>query len=284
MTYECLRVEVVDRVAHLILNRPDKRNSMIPAFWRELPTAIREIDNAATARVIVVSAEGPHFTGGLDVSVFQSFGLGGDDPETRLQKPVLFMHLVKRMQDTFSSMEQCRIPVLGAIQGGCIGGGVDMATAFDIRYATKDAYFCIHETNIGMTADVGTFPRIVKLLPEGVVRELAYTGRRMSADEAKSFGLVNTVYEDRAAMLDGVMGIAREIATKAPLAVHGCKRAITHARDHSTEEGLDYVGLWNASMLHAEQIMEAMSANMTKRPGNFVDLPPISDTGPLDDR
>ena len=177
------------------------------------------------------------------------------------------------MQSTLKPLEKGRIPVLVAIQGGCIGGGVDLATACDIRYATEDAFVTIFETNIGMTADVGTFPRLVKLIPEGVVRELAYTGRRMPAREAQAVGLINRVFPDQATMLQEVMAIAREIASKAPLAVYGCKRMINYARDHSTADGLDYIGLWNASMLQREEIREAIEANAQKRQGQFVELP-----------
>ncbi len=178
-----------------------------------------------------------------------------------------------RMQDTFTCLEACRIPVIVAIQGGAIGGGVDFATACDIRYATEDAFFTIFETNIGMTADVGTFPRLVKLIPEGIVRELAYTGRRMSAQEAEGVGLVNQVFADQETMLENVMDIAREIAGKAPLAIYGCKRMINYARDHSTSDALDYISIWNASMLQPEEMVEAMTANAEKRPGDFVELP-----------
>ena len=274
--YACFRVDVRDRIAYVVMRRPEKRNSMIPAFWTELPALVRELDGRAEARVIVLSAEGPHFTGGIDLSMFSDIGTRHEDQAARLQKPVAFMSLVSKMQDTFSSLEECRIPVLVAIQGGCIGGGVDLVTACDMRYATEDAFITIHETNIGMTADVGTFPRLLNLIPEGLVRELAYTGRRMPAAEAQAIGLVNQVFENHEAMMGHVNEVATDIASKAPLAVYGCKRVITHARDHSTAEGLEYVGLWNASMLHVEQIMEALAAQAEKRPGNFVDLPPIA--------
>ncbi len=177
------------------------------------------------------------------------------------------------MQDSFNCLERARIPVLVAIQGGCIGGGVDLISACDIRYATEDAFITVFETNIGMTADVGTFPRLVKLIPEGYVREMAYTGRRVSAQEAKEMGLINNIYTDQAGMLDAVLAIAKDIASKAPLAVYGCKKMINYARDHSTDDGLDYIAIWNASHLKLEEIQEAMMSNAEKRPGNFVDLP-----------
>lgn len=276
MTYQCFAVSIEHQIAHVVLNRPEKRNNMIRAFWEELPRIIHDIDDNSRARVIVISSTGPHFSSGLDTSLFGDNSLQPDpnaERTARLQHGARFYDHVLQMQSTFNTLEQCRIPVLVAIQGGCIGGGVDLATACDIRYATEDAFVTIFETNIGMTADVGTFPRLVKLIPEGVVRELAYTGRRMPAREAQAVGLINRVFADQATMLQEVMAIAREIASKAPLAVYGCKRMINYARDHSTADGLDYIGLWNASMLQREEIREAIEANTQKRSGQFVELP-----------
>ena len=279
-TYQCFRVDVRDQVANVVMSRPEKRNSMIPKFWTELPEVIHAIDDSAEARVIVISSEGPHFTGGIDLAMFAGMA-APEGPKAKMQAPLRFREMLRKLQHTFSCLEECRVPVIAAIQGGCIGGGVDLATACDMRYATSDAFLTIQETNIGMTADVGTFPRLLNLIPEGLVRELAYTGRRMPADEAAKIGLVNRVFDTQESMMDHVAAVAREIASKAPLAVYGCKRIITHARDHSTADGLDYISLWNASMLHVEEIMEAMAANAEKRSGNFASLPPLKT--PLDD-
>ena len=275
MTYECFDVTIENRIAHIVMNRPEQRNNMNVAFWNELPEIIRKIDHDAEARVIVISSTGPHFCAGLDISMFSGGGVKDDSQavQRRRQAGARFMSHVKLMQDSFTALENCRVPVLVAIQGGCIGGGVDLATACDMRYATRDAFMTIYETKIGMTADVGTFPRIVKLIPEGIVRELAYTGRRMPADEAQSVGLVNRVFETQEEMLAGVMEIAREIAANAPLAVYGCKKAITYARDHSTADGLDWIGMWNASMLQSDEIQEAFAARAEQREADFVDLP-----------
>ncbi|MBW2282354.1 MAG: crotonase/enoyl-CoA hydratase family protein [Deltaproteobacteria bacterium] len=285
MGYDCFDVTFDDKVAHIVLNRPEKRNSMNPAFWVELPEIVHDIDDNARARVIVISSTGPHFSAGLDLSAFgpppAAGGAAGAEPteqdkrDARRTRGAGFYENVRRMQESFSCLESCRVPVLAAIQGGAIGGGVDLATACDMRYATEDAFLTIQETNIGMTADVGTFPRLVKLIPEGIVRELAYTGRRMPAREAEAVGLVNRVFPDQQAMLAGVMEIAREIASKAPLAVYGCKRMINYARDHSTADGLDYIGIWNASMLQPDEIVEAMTSNREKRAGDFAELPRV---------
>lgn len=276
MSYQCFDVTIENQIAHIVLNRPDQRNSMIREFWEELPRIVQDIDDNARARVIVISSTGPHFSSGLDVSVFSSSALeDADDPLLRRQAGLRFYENVRLMQETFSCLENSRLPVLAAIQGGCIGGGVDLITACDMRYATVDAFVTIYEINIGMTADVGTFPRIFKLIPEGVARELAYTGRRMPAAEAQAAGLVNRVFPDQETMLQEVMEIAREIASKPPLAIYGCKRMANYSRDHSTADTLDYVRLWNASMLQRDEILEAMQANVEKRAGEFAELPPI---------
>ncbi len=277
MSYTCFDVTITGQIAHIVLNRPEKRNSMIPAFWEELPEIVGDIDANSRARVIVISSTGPHFSSGLDVSAFGAGPIAGDavdDARRARQRGAAFYDNVLHMQDSFTALEACRIPVLAAVQGGVIGGGVDLITACDMRYATQDAFITIFETNIGMTADVGTFPRLVKLIPEGIVRELAYTGRRMPAQEAQQCGLINRIYPDHAALVDGVMQTAAEIASKAPLAVYGCKRMINYARDHATSDSLDYIGIWNASMLQSAEITEAMRANAGRRAGDFVELPP----------
>ena len=280
MSYTCFDIDISDKVAHIKLSRPEKRNSMNLEFWDELPEIIGDIDREVRARVIVISSTGPHFSAGLDVQEFFNVinERGADERAHRISRGADFYQTVQKMQATFSALENCRIPVIAAIQGGCIGAGVDMVTACDMRYATDDAFFSVEEINIGMTADVGTFPRLVKLIPEGIVREMCYTGRRMPAGDAQSAGLVNRVYDDQQTMLTEVLAIAAEIAAKAPLAVHGCKRMINYSRDHTTADSLDYVGIWNASMFQPEEIMEALTARAQKRPGNFVDLPKIKPT------
>jgi enoyl-CoA hydratase len=281
MSYKCFDLTIENRIAQVVMNRPEKRNSMIPDFWDELPRIIRDLDDNARARAIVISSTGPHFSAGLDISAFSAGGIAaGADPaeqrHARRQRGAAFYSNLSRMQESFSALEKCRIPILAAIQGGCIGGGVDLVTACDMRYATEDAFLTIFETNIGLTADVGTFPRLVKLIPEGIVREMAYTGRRMPAREAQAAGLVNRVFTDQKAMLEGVMEVAREIASKAPLAVYGCKRMINYSRDHSTADALDYIGIWNASMLQPDEVIEAMTASREKRAGDFADLPKLA--------
>ena len=277
MSYECFEVTIEDKVAHIKLNRPDKRNSMNPAFWRELPQIVEDIDQNVKARAIVISSTGPHFSAGMDLAAFASKEPTSDKEvrDMRIRNGANFYQGALNTQKTFNAIEDCRLPVLAAVQGGCIGGGLDMITACDMRYASEDAFFTIFEVNIGMTADVGTFPRLVRQIPEGMVRELAYTGRNMSATEAKEIGLINRVYKDQETMVAGVLDLAKEIASKPPLAVYGCKRMINYSHDHSTADSLDYIAIWNASMLQIPEMQEAMQANTEKRSGEFVELPPL---------
>ncbi len=272
MTYNSFELSIENKIAHIVLNRPDKRNALAADFWAELPKAVRDIDEGAKARVIVISSTGPIFCAGIDISMLAG-GVSGGNDKNHPAYGAAFLTKVKYLQDTFTSLEQCRIPVLMAVQGGCYGAGVDMITAADMRYCTDDAFFTITEIDVGMTADVGTFPRILNHLPEGIARELAYTGRKMDAIEAKGHGLVNSTYNDQATMMAGVMKIAAMIASKSPLAVMGCKKSITYGRDHNTEDALDQIATWNASFLNPTEMMEAMQARAQKRPGNFEDLP-----------
>jgi enoyl-CoA hydratase len=275
MTSTCFDVTIENKIAHIVLNRPEAFNAMPRAFWNELPVLVRDIDDNAKARVIIISSTGKHFTAGMDISVFtdgDGVSAGGGDAYARAEA---FRKFVLTLQGSFSCLDEARIPVIAAIQGGCIGAGVDMTSACDIRYATEDAFFQIAEINIGMTADVGTFPRLCKLIPEGWVRELAYAGRRMPAAKAKEIGLVNEVFPTQAAMLKHAMELAAEIALKAPVAVAGSKRMINYARDHSTADGLDYIATWQAGMFAPPHMMEAFAAKAQKRNPEFPDLLPV---------
>lgn len=279
MSYSCFEVENAGKVAHVKLKRAAELNTMTPAFWTELPQIVNAISDEGRARAIVLSSTGKHFTAGMDLSVFtggsgvaSSAGAGDGAEVGRARANLRLMAL--HLQDSFNALERARMPVLAAIQGGCIGGGVDMVSACDMRYATADAFFCIQEINIGMTADVGTLQRLPKIVPEGVVRELAYTGRRMSAQRAREVGLVNEVYPDQAAMLAGVMEIAEEIAQKSPLAIWGSKEMINYARDHSVADSLNYIATWQTGMFQAGDMMESFAARSEKRAPRFDDLLP----------
>ena len=276
MSYKTLTVTTDGHIARITLDRPDRLNAMNADFWNELPAAVRALDAGGDIRAIVIDANGKHFTAGLDLGMF---GTPPDpaDVTARVQKAARFRHNTALMQQTFSALEDCRVPVIAALHGGCIGGGVDLISACDLRYASRDAYLTVYEINVGLTADVGTFPRLCKLLPEGIVRELAYTGRRMGAEEGERRGLFNEVLDSKEAALERALEMAKQIAGKSPLAVHGCKRMITYARDHNTADSLDYVVTWNAGMLHSEEVMAAVTAGKTGQPGDYVPLPPLND-------
>ena len=272
----CFDVQIADHVAHIKLNRPDKLNAMNRAFWHELPEIVGDINDNARARCIVISSTGKHFSAGMDLSVFTdgSSMISAAGMDHAIRGEALRKH-IRHLQDTFACLDEARMPVLAAIQGGCIGGAVDMTSACDIRYCTADAFFCIQEINIAMTADVGTFPRLCRLIPQGWVRELAYTGRRLPAATAKAIGLVNEVYPDHAAMLSAVLATAREIAAKNPVAVTGSKVMINYARDHSTADALDYIALWQTGMFARTHMAEAFKAQQEKRAAEFPDLVPV---------
>jgi enoyl-CoA hydratase len=279
---ECFELELTDHVAHLRLSRPQAFNSMTPAFWRELPAVVNQLSDEGDARVIVLSSTGKHFTAGMDLAVFQGEGGVADaqaesGASQRALEPGRARSQMRQaalvFQESFNALERARIPVLAAIQGGCIGGGVDLISACDARYCTADAFFCIQEINIGLTADVGTLQRLPRLVPEGIVRELAYTGRRLGAQKAQQLGLVNEVFPTHEALLDGVLAIASEIAEKSPLAVWGSKEMLNYTRDHSIEDGLNYIATWQAGMFFGGDMAEAFAAKQAGRKPKFQNLP-----------
>jgi enoyl-CoA hydratase len=279
MGYECFNLEVSDKVAHLVMNRPGKANSMIAPFWRELPEIVDELSDSGSVRAIVLSAEGKHFCSGMDLEVFsanETVGPGQGNKGFRSRRGERFRTTALKLQDSFTSLERARVPVLAAIQGACVGGGIDMVSACDMRYVTKDAFFSIAEVNIGMTADVGTLQRMPKLVAEGIVRELAYTGRRWSAAEAHAAGYANAIYEDHGSLLEGVLDVAGEIASKSPMAVWGTKQTMHYTRDHSVADSLEYIATWNAAMFDTDDMAEAFSSQMEKREPDFPDLAPKS--------
>mgnify|MGYP003952057889 FL=1 len=274
MAYETLSLSVEAGIAHVQLSRGEKFNTMNKAFWPEMVAVFNEIEEDPSARVVVFSAQGKHFTSGLDLNDFGP-GLMGTDSEPA-RKAEALRRSVMRMQETMSVVDRCRLPVLMAIQGACIGGGIDLISSADMRYCTEDAFFCIQETNIGMTADVGTLQRLPHIIPHGIVRELTYTGRRMMAAEARECGLINQVFAGQQALLAGVMDIAAEIAAKSPIATVGNKEMLNYARDHSIQDGLNYIATWNAAMLSRADLGEAFMAKTEKRETKYADLNPTN--------
>ncbi|MDT0582445.1 MULTISPECIES: crotonase/enoyl-CoA hydratase family protein [Alteromonadaceae] len=270
--YKTLKVTIEQSIAHIELCRPAELNSMTTEFWSELPDAVRTIDEYVLARVIVISAQGKHFSAGMDLSVFANMGKDFQgEPARRAEKA---RRMILKLQDAFNALEEVRMPVLAALQGGVIGGAVDMVSACDSRYCTEDAFFCIKETEIGMTADVGTLQRLPHLMPQGLVRELVYTGRKMGSQESKNCGLVNHVYPDQETMLSEVMKIAQTIASHSPMAIAGCKEMLNYTRDHDVANSLNYIATWQSGMLQMPDVMEAMGAAQEKRAPIFKDLLP----------
>ena len=272
--YKSFTLEISDHVANLILSRPDQLNTMSRDFWVELGEVTEEINMNSEVRALVMSSTGKHFCAGMDLTAFSN----GVDNIPEDKKPdharigEAVYRVAKELQGYISSLENIRVPVIAAIHGGCVGGAVDLVTACDIRLASDDAFFCIQEINIGMAADVGTLQRLPKIIPDSKMREMAYTGRRMYAEEAKESGLVSDTFESNEKLLEAANNLAKEIATKSPIAIHGLKAVMNYSRDHSVSDSLDFNALWSGAMLSQRDMTEAMTANMEKRDASFDKL------------
>lgn len=275
----CFALSTENHVAHLVLNQAGAFNTMGPRFWRELDQVLVQLHQEAQARVLVISSTGKHFSAGMALETFAgAVTLDDQSPEGR----AAIFDLLSDMQATFSKLESLRIPVIAAIQGGCIGGAVDMVSACCLRYATADAFFCVQEINIGMVADVGTLQRLPKLIPLALVKELAYTGRRLPAARALACGLVNEVFETPQAMLAAAMQCANEIAAKPPVAIWGTKQALHYARDHSVDDALKQMGWLQGAIWSNKNVMEAVLAMKGKRAGEFAPLQTLRSFRELD--
>jgi enoyl-CoA hydratase len=265
----CFDLTIDKHIAHLVMNRPDQLNALDMTVWRELDEVLQQLHQANQARVLVISSTGKHFSAGMSLEAFGN-SVSMDD-QTAEGRAAIF-DMLSGLQSTFTRLETLRIPVIVAIQGGCIGGAVDMVTACCLRYATADAFFCIQEINIGMVADVGTLQRLPKLIPMAVVKELAYTGRRLSADKALQYGLVNEVLPDAHAALAAAMKAAEDIASKPPVAVWGTKQALHYARDHSVEDSLKQMGWLQSGIWSNAHVGEAITAFQKKQVAEFPEL------------
>lgn len=270
MAYTTLEYSVSDHVAHVRLNRPEALNTMNEAFWDEIPAAFAEIDADTRVRAVVVSSTGRHFTAGLDLNWAGSALQNKSEDAGRAREH--FRRHVLHMQETFNAVDRCRVPVIAAIQGGCIGGGVDFITACDMRVGSADCFFTVQEINIAIVADVGTLQRLPYLLPQGLIRELAYTGRRWPAAEASAQGFLNRVFETHEKAVEGAFELAREIASKSPLAIAGVKQVLNAGRDMTIAQGLEYVATWNAAMLQGDDMKHAVAAQLQKSKAEFDDL------------
>ena len=271
--YTCFDVTVKDHVAHVVMNRPDEFNSMTRLFWKELPEIIKELDKNAAARVILLKGEGKHFNAGMDLANFAPAKKDGVKKDPARMRET-FYHEVLELQDTFTALEECRMPTIASIQGACVGGGIDMVAACDIRHCSSDAFFKIAEVDIGLAADVGTLQRLPTLIPIGVVRELAYTGRKFLPDEARELGFINKVFDSLEDLEAGSLALAQEIASKSPLVTRVIKKQINYARDHSVRESLDYHAAWNSSLISGQDMEAAMKAMMEKSQAEYDDLEP----------
>ena len=269
----CFKLTVIDHVAHLVLNKPEALNTMHRTFWRELDAVLTRLHKSSEARVLLLSSTGKHFSAGMALETFSGDGMMDDQtPEGR----AAVFDSLQDIQSTFTKLETLRIPVIAAIQGGCIGGAVDLVTACCIRYASAEAFFCIQEINIGLVADVGTLQRLPKLMPLGVVKELAYTGRRLPAQKALGYGLVNEVFDTHDEMLTAALQCAKEIASKPPVAIWGTKQVIHYARDHSVDDALKQMGWVQGAIWSNSHVGEAVTAMKQKRAAEFPPLAPLA--------
>ena len=263
-----------DGIAHLRLNRPERMNAMTPAFFPALRDAVRGLNDAASARVLVVSSTGRHFCAGMALEVFAATDFALLDTGSARAR-LNFQETLRRLMDCFSALDEARFPVVCAIQGGCIGGALDLAAACDIRVCSADAFFTVQEINIGMTADLGVLQRLPKIVPEGVARQMAYTGERLDAPRALAAGLVNAVLPDAAATVEHALALARSIAAKSPLAIAGSKLALNHARDHGVAASLQQMTLLQSAIFDTAEMAEAIAAWKDKRAAAHTGLAPI---------
>jgi enoyl-CoA hydratase len=264
------KVEIAHKIAQVSFNRPDKANALHMEAWIEMQTIFETLSQADDVRVIILSGEGNHFCSGIDLELLMSIGKFQDIPcpGKRSEK---VRGLILTLQQTITAIERCSKPVLAAIHNGCIGGGLDIATACDMRYCTEDAYFMIKELDLGMVADLGTLQRLPKIIFPGMAAEMAYTGRKVFGPEARNIGLVNHCYTSKTTLMEAVMQIAATIASKSPLSIRGTKDVLHYSRDHSVADALNYMSTWNAAMLLSADLTEAFKATMEKRQPKFED-------------
>lgn len=266
VSYQHIEIQTEGDIGWLWLNRPDKLNAFSPDLWEDLPNAVEEL-SAGGVRVIVVAGRGRAFTVGIDLYMLGELAPTKGSPAA--MKRALFLRL-KELQKTFSSLESCPVPVVAAVHGWCLGAGMDLITACDIRLAASDAVFSVRETRMAMVADMGTLERLPKVVSAGHVAELVYTGKDIGADRAERMGLVNQVYPDRESLLAGAREWADQIAANSPLAVQGAKAVLSAEQGRSVSEALDYVALWNTAFLESDDLGEAMSAFIEGRPPRFT--------------
>jgi len=276
MGEDVVSIERQATVATVWLDRPEARNAMGPAFWEQLPRAMAELSEDDDVRAVVVAARGPHFSVGLDLKALGEMlpaATGEDDGRSAgpsmAARAVAARKGILRMQAAVTSVADCPKPVVAAVHGYCIGGGVDVISACDIRLASADAVFSVRETRIAIVADLGSLQRLPRIISQGHLAELAYTGKDIDAGRARDIGLVNDVFPDADAVQKAAQQLAEEIAANSPLAVQGTKAVLRACEEKSVAEGLDYVATWNAGFLQSDDLVEAMTAFLAKRPPEF---------------
>lgn len=270
MKYNYFIVEIKDKIAQVAFNRPDKANALHMDAWIEMQTIFESLSMSADVRVIILAGEGKHFCAGIDLELLMSIS-GFQDIACSGRRSEKIRTLIQTLQRTITAIEKCSKPVLAAVDNGCIGGGVDIASACDMRYCTEDAYFTIKEIDLGMVADLGTLQRLPKIISPGMVAEMAFTGRKVLGQEAQSIGLVNHCFASKEKLMEGVMQIATTIAGKSPLSIRGIKEVMRYTRDHSVDDALNYMSTWNAAMILSEDLTEAFKATIEKRQPKFED-------------
>jgi enoyl-CoA hydratase len=265
LTLTTLELEIENHIAHLKINRADKANAMNETAWKELKEALLFCDEQAEVRVIIFSGNGDKlFCGGIDINLLFSIN-EKTNATCEGRKREQFKKILIDFQEIISTFEKISKPVLSAIHGACIGAGLDMIAATDMRYCTEDAFFCIKEIDLGMVADIGTLQRLPKIMPDGLVRELAYTGRNLSAKEALNAGLVNKVFLNKTELIAGVKEIATLIASKSPISIRGSKRNLVYSRDHTVSDSLEYMANWNAAHFFSNDLMMAFQAKISRQ-------------------
>ena len=270
MEFKNLKLDIQDYVAHLAFNRPDKANSLNEESWKEMGEAFEYLSDHPKVRVIILSGEGKHFCAGMDLETLMSQQQVGEKCEAR--KRIHFKSFIKRIQDWITTIEKCRKPVLAAVHGGCVGGGINIAATCDIRDCTEDAFFTIREIDLGIVADIGVLQRMPHIIHPGIMAEIAYTGRKVMGPEAKDIGLVNNCFNSKEEMMDQVGRIATMIASKSPLVVQGIKENLIYARDHTVDDALQYIVNYNGGMAMSDDLMQAFQAYIQKQRPEFKDL------------
>ncbi|MCR9290824.1 MAG: crotonase/enoyl-CoA hydratase family protein [Bacteroidetes bacterium] len=268
MKYQFFKVEINNHIAQVSFNRPEKANSLHMPAWEEMRTIFNDLHDNPEARVIVLTGEGKHFCAGIDLETLMGIQQYGTI-KCEARKREKLRKFILNFQATITAIEDCRKPVIAAIHKACVGGGIDIITACDMRYCTEDTYFSIKEVDLGLVADIGTMQRLPNILNPGIVAELAYTGRKVSGTEAEKIGLTNQSFPTQEMMMEKVMELAAMIASKSPLVIRGTKEMLLYQRDHSLSDALDYMATWNSAMLLSNDLMEAFQATMQKRQPDF---------------